>query len=172
MGHDGDGIEKTLDDGLTDFSTRHRTRFEELHVLEKRWEITVAEIWKVGVGCLGQSTTLDLLMQRSPSVLPAYNEQSDLTPRDSEPKPAHKKVKFQQLNSDPHPELPKFLSAETLYTEFPRPTPISKDNTKKLESKVDCLGTQQMKELTVIEEESRHSWAKKLRGVLHLLRDD
>lgn len=172
MGRNGDRTEKTLDDGLTEFATRHRTRFEELHALEKKWEIVVAEIWKVSVSCLGQGTTLDMLMQRPLSALPTHDEQGVLKLGDSEPKPSHKKVKFHTIEPDPQPDLPKFLSAEMVQTEILRPTKFSEQTTRNLESKINSLGTRQIREFVSIEKESKHSWAKKLRGVLHLLQDE
>ena len=169
MGSNEDGSEQTLEERLAAFAIEYKARFEEINDLEKQWEAVVREIWEVGVTCLGADVMLPLLAKSSPtSPSPAYKIGTKSTLDNAESVPVRKKVKFQE----PEPELPGFLSASMHNIKTSHPEPVSAKDLKKLYDKIDALGTRQLEELVKIEKESKQSWAKKLREVLDVLKDE
>jgi hypothetical protein len=162
--------EKTLEEILSTFAVEHKTRFEEMNDLEKQWEKLIGEIWEVGVSCLGQDMMLPLLSPSSPlSSLPALKKGENSALDDSTKSgPVRKKVKFQE----PEPELPRFLSTSTHHAKMPLLEPISDEDVKNLEDKIDALGVHQVEEFVRVDEESKQSYFKKLREVLDLLKDE
>lgn len=162
--------EKTLEEILSAFAAEHKTCFEEMNDLEKQWEKLVGEIWEVGVSCLGKDMMLPLLSQSSPlSSLPAHKKGDNSALDDSTKSgPVRKKVKFQE----PEPEIPRFLSTSTHHAKMPLLEPISDEDVKNLEDKIDALGVHQVEEFVRVEKESKQSYFKKLREVLDLLKDE
>ncbi|KAF1976113.1 hypothetical protein BU23DRAFT_61015 [Bimuria novae-zelandiae CBS 107.79] len=165
---DGSRTEQLFDDRLAEFETRHEVRVKELRTLETKWESAVSEIWKIGINYLGEDATHALLLLPSIPSSPPQHETDSLDLEDLEPRPARKKVKFQE----PIPELPKFLSSPSNYPDLPVPMEISKEDIKKLESKVDVLGDPHIEELINIKKQFEKKWQKKVQLAMNALKED
>jgi hypothetical protein len=149
---------QTLGDGLTDFRARHEDRFKEIQKLAMKWETVVGEIWKVGINCLGEDAMFALLVtQPAPPSPPAQIERYSLTLADIDPRPSHKKVKFEE----PTLKLPKFLATASMYPDLAIPRKVSDGDVKTLKGKVDDLGTEQIDALAKVKKDGEIWWEKK-----------
>lgn len=163
-------IEQKLKDGLADFQGRHEERLGEIRKLEVKWETVVGEIWKVGVNCLGEDamSTLLLTQPAPPPSPPAKAERYSLMLADLDPKPARKKVKFEEAPL----KLPKFLSTPSRCPDLPFPEQISREDIKVLEEKVDDFGTEQIESLAKVKKDGEMWWEKKQAQMLIALRKE
>jgi hypothetical protein len=149
---------QTLEDGLADFRVRHGDRFKEIRKLQMKWETVVGEIWKVGINCLGEDAMSALLVtQPAPPSPSAQVERHNLMLADLDPRPARKKVKFEE----PAPKLPKFLATASRYRDLPIPEQVSKGDVKTLKDTINDLGTEQIDALVKVKKDGEIWWEKK-----------
>ncbi|KAJ4294474.1 hypothetical protein N0V90_008165 [Kalmusia sp. IMI 367209] len=161
---------QTLEDALLAFSNQYRKGVKEIDRLEKQWEKTVGEIWKVGVDCMGEDAMSALFLTQAPSstsaTAPVKEDFSMLF--DLGPKLARKRVTFHMPQAEP----PAFLYATSTYIEaLTIPEQVSKQDVNLLEHTIDSLGGAQIEDLRQIDEAHKNWWNKKSNQIANFLRE-
>ncbi|KAL1612364.1 hypothetical protein SLS60_000590 [Paraconiothyrium brasiliense] len=172
--NDLDGTEyrtkQTIEDGLADFQVRHKNRMGEIRDLEKKWELVVGEIWKVGISCLGEDAMSAVLLTQSvsPPPSPIQAERHTLMLANLDLNPVRKKVKFEE----PAAKLPRFLSAASRYPVIPIPEQVSKKDIKAFKEKINDFSTEHIDALTKVKKDGDQWWEKKQAQMIVALQNE
>lgn len=99
---------------------------------------------------------------------PAQVEKQNLILPDIKPKPARKKVKFEE----PVPALPKFLLAPSVYPDLAVPVRISVADVKTLKDQVNVFGIEHIESIVKIKKDGQEWWERKQEQMMRVLKED
>lgn len=163
----------TLHERFQSFEEKIQVETEEIKNLQRRWEGVVAEIFQVGVVCLGEDNMAALLSVAGPDVDGEKStlfapEHGSLTHKS---KGKRKRVSF--AGSDMETLFPGFLfhasEQQTLVSATPN---LSAKAAQQIEQEIVDLGKQHVVDLQRLEKEHQAWWKKKQNQLAHTFLQD
>jgi hypothetical protein len=193
-------FEQTLEKRMMNYDERIAEQAEQCAKLQKEWEAVVAEIWKLGVSCLGEEAMETLLFTKEhrldgstllppSSPLKATDAESTLfvpehgtSPLRSRTRVTKKRVTFlenapelrDKYNALPTFKFPAFLYQPSGYRKdtFPVVAGLSDREIKELKKNVKELGRKEIEDFRRIERDQKEYWRRKTAQLAVALKDD
>jgi flagellar biosynthesis chaperone FliJ len=174
---------------MADYAEHIEQQKKEIEKLRKEWEIIVGEIWKFGVGVLGEETMEELLFTNNGNELMSSlskdtDAESSLFVAEQGTSPpvrktrAKKRVTFEAPEDEAesprrHGEHLAFLYGPSLLRVKPAPDvpTLSEQDIDTIEEQVKQLGKKELEEYRKAEKEYEQYWRKKMAQVTNALRD-
>jgi hypothetical protein len=167
-------MQTTMNDRFRSFEENIQVEREEIRKLQRQWESVVAEIFQLGVACLGKDNIAALLSTAEPDTEEAEStlfvpEHGDSTHKD---KGKRKRVSF--AGPDMANLFPGFLFQNPAQQR--KTIPVSPDlpaeDVQQLEQRIRDLGNQHAADLQRLEKEHQTWWKKKQSQLAHTLMQD
>jgi hypothetical protein len=181
-------FEQTLEKRMIHYEEHIAKQREEVALLQKQWEATVGEIWKLGVTCLGKDAMEDLLFttQRhgpdgetllpSSSPTKTTHDASTLfvpehgTSPSRKARPSRKRVDFveppavrSKQEATPTNQFPDFLYQASQYhrDKVPKVPALPDKEIKEIQKSLRELGLKEMDEFRQIDKDHQAYWKRK-----------
>jgi hypothetical protein len=185
---------------MLNYNERIAEQAEKAAKSQKEWEAVVGEIWKLGVGCLGEEAMEALLFTKEqrldgstllPSSSPSKATDAESTlfvpehgssPPRAKTRVTKKRVTFleeapeflNKYNSAPTSKFPTFLYQPSRYRKdtLPFVAGLPEREIKELEKSVKQLGRKEIEDFRRIERDQKEYWRRKTAQLAIALKDD
>jgi hypothetical protein len=173
-------IDQTLETRMQNYAKRITEQAEKVARLQKEWESVVGEIWRLGVGRLGEETMEGLLFTKKRQFGGVPEAESTLFVSEDGTSPprrgSKKRVTFLEETSDvaSTSTFPAFLYQPSRYRKDTLPVVRSLPESKvmQLERSVKELGKREIEEFKRIEREQKEFWRRKTAQLAMALKAD
>ncbi|KAF3032608.1 hypothetical protein E8E12_003640 [Didymella heteroderae] len=167
-------VQITLHERFQSFEETMQAETEEIKNLQIQWEGVVAEIFQLGVTCLGEEIVATLLSSTEPHVDEA--ESTLFVPEQGSS--VHTGESKRKRMSFADPDMGKLLPGFLFRTPVQRRKPIPSspelpaDGVQQLEQTIVDLGKPHVAELQLLEKEHQAWWKKKQKQLAHTFMQD
>lgn len=167
-------MQTTVHDRLRSFEETMSAETEEIKNLQLQWEGVIAEIFQLGIACLGEDDMASLL---SPAGTDADEVKSTLFVPEQDSPPHHAEGKQKRVSfagPDMSKLFPRFLSQAPGQQRKPVPTSpeLPVDEVQQLEQTIADLGKQHMADLQRLEKEHLTWWKKRQKQIQQAFAQD
>ncbi|KAF1940895.1 hypothetical protein EJ02DRAFT_220239 [Clathrospora elynae] len=173
-----------LEARMTDYDEHLAKKTQEIAKLQKAWEVTVGEIWKLGVSCLGEGVMEDLLFTKQPydntSLSKTTDAESTLFVSEQVTSPSLRKARMSNKHvsfeddATSTSKFPEFLFQASRYHKdtLPAVPAMPEREIEELEKEVMGLGKKEIEEFRKIEKDHQAYWKRKTNQLAVALRSD
>lgn len=164
--------EQSLASRMTEFEKRWKSEAIEIREMHRKWEQIVGEIWKLGVQVLGEEKMKEMLLPVSSRPRDEEAEEERLLVVTSEDVDGGQGSKRKKRVSFQEPAF-HILSQQTGFKKPVRPLPEDPvDEAMKLEHMIEQLGTMQMEEMKILNNEEQKWWDRKKQRIADAFREE
>ncbi|KAF3011249.1 hypothetical protein E8E13_011657 [Curvularia kusanoi] len=171
-------IDTTLHNRFQSFQEQVQAETEQIKVLQRQWEGVVAEIFQLGIACLGESDMIALLSTAdtgSNAAKPASRAASTISGGDQE-SPSVRAGKKRKHLSSIVPAItmmfPDFLFHRSTQQKHIQATPsLPVKEIRRFKKEVSSLGSQHVDKFQTIEEGHKAWWKKKQKHLVQFFMD-
>ncbi|KAF2625628.1 hypothetical protein BU25DRAFT_492878 [Macroventuria anomochaeta] len=172
-------VQTTLYDRFQSFEEHMRAEMQQIKELQRQWEGVVAEVFQLGIACLGENDIAALLSTADTDVndfSPASKAESTpfVPEHDSSAKGKGKRKRVSFAGPDMISLFPGFLFQTSGHQKKPIPAipDLPSGEVQQLEGKIAGLGKQHVADLQRLEKEHKAWWERKQNQLAHTFLQD